>query len=264
MKLLFFLLPLSWSFAFGQVKIDTIKSWKTDAKGFAIDNLENVYLYNKNKLEKYNSNYQLFATYSNNKNGEIHQIDVTNPFKIHVWYKNQNAIEILDNTLSPEQNKVLDLTQANLYNTSAFAYSSIDNGIWFYDIELFQLIKINTSLERYYESGNLLQLLNIDSLEVTQMIEKNKKVYLITNNVIYVFDIYGAFYTKIHFPHQGELSINNEIIYAYTPQQIIAYNTVTFESETIKFSTKKGDKLKIKNGFLYLLSDNQFTVFSFL
>ncbi len=257
------LITLFFISLFLSAQIKPTLSFKVDqANNIRIDHLDNIYLFNKTTIDKYNTNGNKIATYSNNQLGDISKIDISNPLKVLVLHKDQNTLEILDNTLSTERNTTLDLTNANLYNTSVFAYSSIDNGIWFYDRELFQIIKVDLTMNRIYESGNLLQILGLETLEVVDLIEHKNKLYLITPKSILIFDNFGAYYSTIHL-HDNEkvLSIEENTIFYKTAKHIKAYNLLTFETQETPFQAPNNSKIALKNNKVYSVTDRIFSVF---
>lgn len=244
---------------YAQTKL--LKTIETNATKIAVDNLDNYYLYNHSKIDKYNSIGDKIATYSNNQLGDIENIDVSNPLKNLILHKNHNTLVILDNTLSTEQNSTLNLTDANLYNTSAYTYSGIDNGIWFYDKELFQLIKIDISMNRIYESGNLLRLLNKDSLIVTKLLERRNKLYVSTKHETLVFDNYGAYYSSIHHQNSNLIGIEDNIIYSKNATTIKAYNTKTFEEQIIDTNISDNAFVIYRKNKIYTMHKGQFSIY---
>jgi len=262
MKITLFLFSIFLSMCFiAQEKLTPINSWEVKAKNFEVDNLGNIYTYSNQKIEKYNSKGILQASYSNHNFGVIENIDVSNSLRILVLHKNQNTLVILDNTLSPEQQNSLDLTTLGLYNTTCFTYSSINNGIWFYDQELFQLIKTNNLMETIYESGNLLQLLNKDSLQVKKIIEDNDKLYLICQKNILVFDLYGAYYNTIHIPYSPGITIKNNTIFTFSQGHLKAYNTKTFEEQTSNFVVDSNYLHTFKQSKVFELEKERFNIY---
>ena len=263
MKAATVILFLLLGYSFIQAQTSPLLEFKVDKNSdIALDNLNNIYIYNKNKIDKYTSKGLKLATYSNNQLGEIDKVDASNPLKTLVLHKDQNVLEILDNTLSTERNTTLDLTNANLYNTSAFTYSAIDNGIWFYDQEIFQIIKIDINLNRNYQSGNLLQLLDLDSLHVIDLKEYKNKLYLITPSSVLIFDNFGAYYSTIHLKNNRKvLSIEENTIFYATSKHIEAYNMLTFETQKIPIQVSNDSNLALKNNKLYSISEGIFSVF---
>ena len=114
--------------------------------------------------------------------GNITKLDVQNSLTPLVFYKAQSKIVVLDNTLSEQNNLCLNLDQLGLYNTLTIANSNLDNGVWLYDLDFKQIVKVNTKLEIVQKSGNLAVLLGKDSLMPINILEKNGRLYMSTVN----------------------------------------------------------------------------------
>src|ERR1051325_2600855 len=69
---------------------------------FYVDNLDNVYLLNKdNQVKKLNNKGDSVSVFNAlRKYGDIYSIDVSNPLKILVYYKEFGTIVVLDRFLS--------------------------------------------------------------------------------------------------------------------------------------------------------------------
>jgi len=108
-----------------------------------MDHLGNIYIVDEqNRLSKYDTTGLRMFNVVNNNLGEIHSIDVGNPFKIMIFYRDQQTILLLDNTLSEIQRirmadwKLQDVTAACL---------SPDNALWIFDGTHKTLIKMDDS-----------------------------------------------------------------------------------------------------------------------
>jgi glutaredoxin-related protein len=73
-----------------------------DVVDFAVDNLDNVYvLASTDQLKKYNSGGDSVAVFNNVKKfGKISTIDVSNPLKVLLYYKDFSTIVVLDRLLA--------------------------------------------------------------------------------------------------------------------------------------------------------------------
>ena len=81
---------------------------KVSALFFTTDNLQNIYAVTDDfKVVKYDSSGQLLHTYSNKSLGQPTSLDVSNPMKLMLYYKDFSTIVWLDNTLS-------EITETNL------------------------------------------------------------------------------------------------------------------------------------------------------
>ena len=63
-------------------------------------------------------------------------------------------IAVLDNTLY-QQKQIISLNEIGLYQANSIANSNFDNGIWLFDVDVNEIIKINASAVVTYRSGNL-------------------------------------------------------------------------------------------------------------
>ena len=116
-----------------------------------IDQYGYLYIIDQDNLIKYDSEGHTLYHYSNKLLGNIDQIDISNPLRPLLFYKDQGLIIVLDNTLS-QQKEPISLNELGLYQTSCIANSNFDNGIWLYDIDVNEIIKINHLSEVNYRS----------------------------------------------------------------------------------------------------------------
>src|ERR1043166_5956386 len=67
---------------------------------FGVDAIGNVYIINGEELVKYNPSAKILARYSNLKLGQITSMDLTNPLKILLYYRDYQQLVYLDDQLS--------------------------------------------------------------------------------------------------------------------------------------------------------------------
>ena len=164
---------------------------------FSVDNLGNIYLITaNNQIKTLNSNLDSIAIFNDSKlYGDIYSIDVSNPFKVLVYYRDFNTILMLDRQLN--NRNTIDLRQQNLFQVKAIA-QSYDNNIWLFD-------EVDSKLKKIDESGNILQetpdfrLLFDDSFTPQNIIDMNGLLYLYNLKGGWkIFDYYGGF--KMQYP----------------------------------------------------------------
>jgi len=168
-----------------------------------IDNQGNVYAISENSISKYNNKLELLQTYSQNFYGKISSVDVSNSFKILVFFKDFSTIFLLDNNLS-EINKI-DLTFAD-YNDIQLISSSSQSGFWIYDNTDKRIYLINEKLETLHKTKSLKKYINEN--ELIDLIEDNHKLFLgIKHKGILSFDNYGNFDRFIEFNLMSSFSV---------------------------------------------------------
>ena len=183
---------------------------------YAIDKQNNITLFKGDKITKW---YE----YSNNRLGNISTVDVSNPQKILVFYRDFQTIVLLDNTLTEVKRlNLLDMGHTDIHA----ACSSIDNGIWIADMDGAQLLKISQNGTLVIEGYNFRDE-NWGSFSTLKLREKGGSVFMGTDMpAVLQFDNFGAFIFRHDIGWQNEFTISNEgEIYYYDQTGISAYNT---------------------------------------
>ena len=223
---------------------DNISFINSDASGF-------IYLIKKDEIIKINSKGKELFRYSNKSIGEISGFDISNALRPLVFYAQQSKIIILDNTLSVQE--TINLEDISLYRITEIANSNIDNGIWLYDNDLKQIIKIDTKLNIIFESGNISMLLNKKNIVPISLKEKNGRLYIGTKkDGILIFDIYCSYLFSLDVNNSYNLFIDEEMIYSWNNNKIIAYNSKTHNNKELLTKGKYSSTIRYKNEFLAL------------
>src|SRR5262245_37614242 len=110
----------------------TFKLQKTisgDIVAFTIDNLDNIYIMNShNQVKKLNGNGDSVAVFNNvKKYGKATLIDVSNPLKVLLYYRDFATIVVLDRFLNVVN--TIDLRKQNILQAKAIG-QSFDNKVW--------------------------------------------------------------------------------------------------------------------------------------
>jgi len=263
LKLSIFLLFLVYvASSSGQIKFELINEFNTTSSKFTTDNLNKIYLIENNQVFKLNINGDTLYTYSNKTLGNISCLDVNNTLRPLIFFKDNARIVATDNTLSAQQNSY-SLEELDLYQTQLVATSLVDNGIWIYDQELFQLIKVNKGFERIYESGNLEQMLQKDSLDPTQILEYKDNVYLVCpKHGVLVFDIYGSYIKTIPVLNVNEIQIENKMLYYRKEESYFGYSMIQFEEANIQLPADSFQKIRLEKDLLFILSNGKISIYS--
>lgn len=216
-KLKGILLPILLACAmFVSAQTDTsfqlIKIITGDIVDFTIDNLDNIYVLNsRNQVKKLNANGDSVAVFNDIKRfGKATLIDVSNPLKILLYYKDFASIVVLDRFLNAVN--TIDLRKQDILQAKAIG-QSYDNKIWVYD-------ELENKLKKIDEDGKLLQETTdfrqlFDRTPVPQeLFDQDKYVYLYdSTQAIFVFDYYGAFKNKIQISGWHNFKVTGKYIF---------------------------------------------------
>lgn len=219
---------------------------------FSVDNLDNIYLLSAtNQLKKLNNKGDSIAVFNDIKKfGEATLVDVSNPLKILLYYKNFATIVMLDGMLN--QKNVIDLRRKNIFrvNTVGLSY---DGKIWLYD-------ELDNTLKKIDENGSVL-LITPDlrqvfsqSISPVKIFDQDQFVYLYDpRQGIYVFDHYGAFKNKIAITGWNNLKISNKYVSGTDSVNFYSYEIPVFKygQSLIPVEFKSYEQLMQGNNYFY-------------
>jgi hypothetical protein len=239
-----------------------VKSIKGNFTYFNVDNLDNVYLITEgNRLKKIKSSSDSIAVFNEVKRyGNPAYIDVNNPLKTLIYYKNFSTIITLDRFLTIRNSINLRTQNIFLVNSISLSY---DNNIWLFDEEDFKLKKLD-------EQGKILQetvswRLLFDSVPSPQrIIDRENFVYLYDpEKGFYVFDYYGTFKNRLLFINWSNVEVSGKIMYGFSNGMLFSYELNSLQLKEYKLPAFFGKYISIKamNRKIYLLKEEGIDVY---
>ena len=205
---------------------------KNKADDINVDRYGYIYEVVYDNLFKKNINGELQYSYSNKQLGKIGQLDVSNPLRPLILYKDLGVISILDNTLSLQENNI-DLNNLSLYQTTCIANSNFDNGIWLFDVDVNEILKIDIHSSIIYRSGNLSAILANYDGPIINMREFNKHLFAVTKTHVYEFDQFGSLISTINVDATKGFIIGNDNYLFYDGIYFKRYQKLEFKMDTI-------------------------------
>lgn len=221
--LLPFIVPAQEDSSFRLVKI-----MKGDIVDFTVDNLDNIYVLNsRNQVKKFNVNGDSVAVYNDvRKFGQASLIDVSNPLKVLLYYKDFATVVMLDRFLNAVN--VVDLRKQGVLQAKAIG-QSYDNKIWVYD-------ELEAKLKKIDENGKLLletpdfRLLLGQSVTPVKIFDENRYVYLYDSvKGAFVFDYFGALKNGILIQNWQNFKVAGKFIYGSRSDTLYRYEISTFQ-----------------------------------
>jgi hypothetical protein len=230
---------LFFSTATVQAQADTafrlIRTIKTDVIDFAVDNLDNIYLFtSSNQLKKLSAQGDSVAAYNDVKKfGKATSIDVSNPLRVLLYYKDFLTVVTLDRLLNIRS--VIDLRKSNIIQANAIGLS-YDNNIWVYDEANSKLKKIDDQGKVLLETPDFRQLFG-DAPSPQSVFDQDGYVYMYDSaKGVYVFDYYGALKNKILITGWKDFRVAGKYIYGITNDTLQRYQINTFRLDNQKLS----------------------------
>ena len=210
-----------------------------------IDNQGNSYFIKKDQIKKYNIKGELIKIFSNKKLGAISSIDVSNPLRILLFYKDQSAVLFLDSQLS-EQSDKLDLNLINL-EQSVLACTSVNNSVWLFNKQNCELVRLDKN--KMINTGNLNTLLSTD-LNPVFMLEYNNYLYLNDPNIgILIFDIFGTYFKTLPIKSINKFNVIGNKIYYKKENKLFSYEIKNYITEEHENFTKNEIDIIITENF---------------
>ena len=197
-KHLFYLFLFFSTVSFGQkeaIQATFISKTALTADVFiGLDDLDNIYYLKNNVLFK--KNEQVILNYSNPLLGELSSVNIQNPFKIVLFYKNFNSVIILDNKLNALSN-VIDFTKETLFNNVQFVSLSSENNLWlFADDNKLHLYNYQTLSQSFQTQA--ITFYNA-TFKPNSLKSTYKNVWVLSKNSAVQFNEYGSFIESFHF-----------------------------------------------------------------
>jgi len=194
---IFFVFVVNVSFA---QEIQTVLKSKIELNAdrfIGVDDLENTFYLIQNVLFK-KSKTELLS-YNNVNLGKISSVNIQNPFKIILFYKDYNSVILLDNKLNELTGKI-DFTKETLFNNVQFVSLSSENDLW---------LLADDNKIHLYDYQNKLQKLETQPLRFYQkqfipiMIKSTYKyIWVFSNKATIQFNEYGSYISFTELDYQ--------------------------------------------------------------
>jgi len=230
---------------------------------FDADNLGNIYIIDAgNQLKKLGPRGDSLAVFNDvRRYGNIAAIDVTNPLKILVYYRDFTTIIELDRFLNIIN--TIDLRKLNILQARAVGLA-YDNNIWVFD-------ELDAKLKRIADDGSLVD----QSTDFRQLFDtvpdpvsirdRDGLVYLYDPaRGVYIFDHYGTLKTHLDFSGWKDFEVigknllgrDNEKFYRYQP------GTLSMKEEPIPASYEGAIRIRIMPAVIYVLKKTGLEVYT--
>jgi hypothetical protein len=234
-----------------------VKSISGDIVDFTVDNLDNIYILNsRNQVKKLNANGDSVAVYNDVKKfGQATLIDVSNPLKLLLYYKDYATVVVLDRFLNAVN--VIDFRKQNIFQVKAIG-QSYDNKMWIYD-------ELEGKLKKIDEGGKLLQetpdfrMLLGQAPTPIKIFDENKYVYLYDSlKGVYVFDYFGALKNNIMIDHWQNFKVAGKYIFGSRSGILYRYEISSFRLDDWKMPEQivKSKAFNFSATRLYALMEN--------
>ena len=241
------------------------RAYTGSISNFSVDNLGNEYIvFQSGQLKKIKPNGDSLAVFNNVRRfGKLHSIDVSNPLKVLLYYRDFSTIVILDRFLN--ERSILDLRKHNLIQVKAIG-QSYDNNIWIFD-------ELEARLKRIGDDGKLIDQSNdfrlvFDSTPSPEyIVDQNNYVYLYDpQKGIFAFDYYGGFKSRTPFRGWTDFNVIGNSAFGRDDDFFYRYDNSSLDLKEFPVPEfmKEARKIVIAPGNVYVLKDGVIMVYSYI
>jgi len=230
-----------------------------------VDVLNNIYLVTAgNQLKKYNARGDSMAVFNDvKKYGYPTLMDVTNPLKVLLYYKNFSTVVMLDRLLS--QRNSINFRQQNIFSVKAIA-TSYDNNIWLFDEQDYKLKKIDEEGKLLQESTDWRVLMDVVP-SPANIIDNSNFVYLYDSTKgFYIFDYYGTYKNNLPFLGWKNIAVSAGKITGMQGNKLHSYVIESLNDKTYNIPASFRNYISIKavNGKVYVLKEDALEIYAVL
>lgn len=246
---LFLLFILNICFSFAQdIETEFVSETLLVADKFiGVDELENIYYIQNNILHK--KNIREILVYSNLELGEITSVNINNPFKIILLYKDYNSVVVLDNKLNELTNAITFFNT----NISLVSYAS-ENNLWVYnrDNNILQLYDYkNKTFDLTTQPLSFYQ----ENFMVNGIFSNNENIWLSNQTGILQFNQYISFIKFYDIVNVEKIfPFRNGFVYNQNNKLYFSDNNIT-SLFSIVFPQGKNE-IYFNKGNIYIFNDD--------
>lgn len=219
-----------------------------------VDKFSNLYYIKNNTL--YRKNQQKKVEYRELQLGEIFSVDLLNPLRITVFYKQANTAVILDNRLN--ELKRISFDNLTDYKLVDFCTTANDQSLWVFNADLQQLEIFN------YNTNTT----EIRSLPIANEVLNQKSnfnfCWLQTENGLQQFNIYASLIKKEEVNYRHIEVDKNHVLLIKGDLTALYFNHKSETKSTLKLPKIEYKQVHINNQKLYLYDGNTIYIYQII
>ncbi|MBI5542083.1 MAG: hypothetical protein HY951_18650 [Bacteroidia bacterium] len=192
------------------------------------DALGNIYTVKENNLILYSSEGKKLYSYSNSFLGNISMVDVTDPMRILLFFKEFNKVIFLSNKLS-EIGSPIELDNSG-YSQVNICCTSNSGGFWIFDSQMLQLIHLNGNLEADRKGTIIQSVFNKSENIPVKLLENNDIIYMsVPKTGLLLFDKFGVYKKLIPITEINYFQIIGDNIIYLSENKLCSYSLIKNE-----------------------------------
>lgn len=259
MKFLLFALSLNMSNPDSSLQLSKVATVKHASDFITTDPIGNLYVVKGSIVNKYSAAGDSITCQNFNQIRTIEFFDASQALKIYAVNFSFNAMVILDNTLSA-QNQFINLNRVPVDQISLLCASNLNSTMWVFDAVNMQLINVDQNFNLLNASVNFYSHEDLAGIP-NYMVESDNKLYLnIPENGIKVFNQFGNFIQNIPVKTDRKFIVRHNKVYYLEAGEIKCYSILDFNTTTIKTSISSIEDFSIEKNKLYIKKGSEVVI----
>jgi hypothetical protein len=240
--------------------IKTVGEHLTD---FAVDNLGNIFLVSEyGHLKKLGPKGDSIAVFNDVRRfGKLYSIDVSNPLKVLLFYKDFGTIVALDRLLN--NRNIIDVRKQNILQAKAIA-QSFDNSVWIYD-------ELEGKLKRLDDNGTVIsetadfRVLFDPPPSPLHIADADRLVYLYDPaKGLFVLDYFGTVRNKVALLGWSDFQVIGKRVFGRKGTLLESYTpgSLDLREQSLPELLLGTKKVQLSIDYLYCLKDGVLHIYS--
>jgi hypothetical protein len=232
---------------------------------FAVDNLGNIFLLDAaGQLKKLSPRGDSIAVFNDVRRfGKIYAIDVSNPLKVLLFYKDFGTIVVLDRLLN--NRNIMDMRKQNIQQARVIA-QSFDNGVWVYDELDGKLKKLDDNGTITSASVDFRVLLDAPPSPIS-LFDANQLVYLYDpEKGLIMLDYFGTLRNIVAIRGWTDVQVVGQRVIGRIGAQLKSYTpgTMDLRDQNMKSLLDGVTKVQVSLENLYCLKEGKLMIYSLI
>lgn len=241
----FFLLIFCQTIATGQsYTVTKLKEISLKSDSFVgVDNFQNLYYTSRSTLYKKSDTGVI--EYAALNLGQITSVDIVNPLKLTVFYKESNTVVILDNTLT--EIRRINFSDIENFRNISLATNAGDRRLWIFNTDIQRLELFD------YNQNKVITEFPPTALPALELTSNFNVCWIKTENSIDSYTVYGSLINS--FPTKNQIhsiATYSDYIFAIEDEKLIYKEKNTAEFSSMEIPEIKVKQFSIKDEILYL------------
>ncbi len=229
---------------------------------FYTDNFGNIFLVSQNnQIKKLDQNLDSVGLFNDvRRYGNIYSLDVNNPLKILLYYRDFTTLLVLDRFLKVRN--TIDLRKFGILRAKAVA-QSYDNNYWVFD-------ELNNTIKKIDDNGNILlqssdfRILFSESYNPSYIIDEDGLLYLYDEKKGWLlFDYYGTYKQHIDLLNWKDVQVSHGNLLGYDSLFFYSFGIKTLSDLKLHSDINFSHAIKIQRTLnsLFVLDQNGLSVY---